>query len=51
MVAVAKLIGRSGFGYFFGCIKDAARNIIQEVIYLVSSFMWKDFAVCVGIRR
>ena len=45
---VARLLGRSGFGDFFGRFDDTASDNIQEVISLGSSLTWNYSAVCVG---
>ena len=43
---VARLIGNSGFGDYFGHIDDAASDNIHEVIYMGSGLMCNDSAVC-----
>ena len=50
-VPVAILIGRSGSGNSSDCVKDAASDNIQEIIFLGSGLMWKDAAVCGGIME
>ena len=47
-IQVYRLIGPSGFEYSFGCINDATRYNIQEVISLGIGLMWNYAAVCVG---
>ena len=42
---VARLIGRSSFGYSLGFVEDAASDNIQEIISLGGSLMWNDAAV------
>ena len=45
---VSGLLGCSGFGYYFGSIKDATSYNIMEVISLGIDLMWNYAAVCVG---
>ena len=44
----SRLLLCSGFGDYFGRVKDAASKNIQGVIYLGSGFMWNDIGVCGG---
>ena len=49
-VPVDRLIGRSGFIYYFGIVKYSASNSIQEVISLDSGLMWNYDTFCGGRR-
>ena len=45
---VSRLLGRSGFGNSFGCVKYDASDNIQEIIFLGGGLIWNDAAVCGG---
>ena len=39
LVPVDRILGQSGFGYYFGYSKDSDRDNTQEVIYMGSALM------------
>ena len=45
---VSRLIVCSDFGYYFGCVNDAASKNIHEVIYLGIGLVCNDDALCSG---
>ena len=47
-IPVARLFGRSGFGYAVGCVDADASNDIQEITFLGHCLMWNDADVCGG---
>ena len=48
---VSRLLGRISFVDSLGCVKDAASDNIQEIIYLGASLMQNDASVCGGIME
>ena len=48
---VFRLLGISGFGDSFGCVKDAASENIQEIVFMGNSLMWNDAVICGGIME
>ena len=48
LVPFSRLLVHSGFGYYFGCVKDDNSNNIQEVISLVIVLIWNYTAVYGG---
>ena len=47
-IPVARLLGRSGFGYAVGCVENAASNDIQEITFLGGCLMRNDATVYGG---
>ena len=45
---VARLLGRSGYGYAVGSVEAAASDDIQEITFLGSCLMWNNVAVSCG---